>query len=59
MAAAQQRFCGAANCSQAGDGTLTVTGLRGATALRFFAHRGEYYLAVAQSVCERGWGRAQ
>lgn len=59
VAAAQQRFCGAANCSQAGDGTLTVPGLRGATALRFFAHRGEYYLAVAQSVCERGWGRAQ
>ncbi|KAJ1482916.1 hypothetical protein T484DRAFT_1802530, partial [Baffinella frigidus] len=56
-AAATQRFCGAGGCDAAQDGTLTVPGLRGATGMRFFAHRGEYYLAVAQSVCEQGWGR--
>ena len=47
-----ESFC-APHCRKASDGkTLPVDGLRGTSAMDFFASNGEYYLAIAQSVCE-------
>ena len=46
-------FCAGVSCSIAQDGTTRVLpGLRGATGFTAFSTGGEWYLAVAQSVCE-------
>ena len=57
-ATAKNNFCYSSACSVADDGqTVTVAGLRGITSMQFFEEDNEYYLALAQSVCEHGWTR--
>jgi len=60
VAGAEDSFCGDAGCSVSDNGkTKTVPGLRGVSSTRFFEADGEYYLAVAQSVCEHSMTRAE